>query len=213
MIEGTTPQSDPPPIRFVISLGKNPTLRLMRLVITARVRGLGLTPWLLLLAGAVWCAAQEPLDFRHFRIQILYQGVWLMAFALHCQLLASACVEGRQGASWLLAGGCQLVAISLLQALLAYAIDVAMHPWVTLDSALRSGCYLLVAAGGYTAAATSATNHPQGFFGKLLTAVTAVLGLAVASSLWTDGWSMRASFAALLLLAAGASAIVTTCNK
>jgi len=189
-----------------------PAVRRAHLIVVTRLRTLGWLPWILLLAWGTWCGVQEPLDFRRFRVELLYQGIWLMAFALHCQLLGAV----RVGGSWaprVLAALCQLAGLAVAQAVLALAIDLALHRWVELDSAWRSGCYLAASAAGFTIAAPALADGSQSVCRKLFTYAIAAIGLALAAALWCEGWSVRTAAATLLLLFAGGTTNVTGFKK
>lgn len=178
----------------------------------ARLRTLGWLPWMLLVAWAVWCGVQEPLDFRRFRVELLYQGVWLMAFALHCQLLAAVRVAGGAAAR-VLAALLQLLGVALAQAVLALVIDLVLHRWVELDSAWRSGCYLAASATGFTIAAPAFVDGPQSVSRKVFTISIAGIGLTLAVALWLEGWSLRTAAASILLAIAGGTTNIKGRNK
>ena len=97
------------------------SLRLIRLLVTARLRSAGWAPWLLAMGWLLVAALQEPLLFRNYGIYLVQDAAWVAGLAVMLVLLLTHDRQPRRCA--VRTNLCILGGIACLQATAGYLVD------------------------------------------------------------------------------------------
>jgi len=153
-------------------------LRLIRLVVLARLRSAGWAPWLLALGWLLFASLQEPLLFRRYGIYLVEDAAWTAGLVvLVVLLLSERRLPRRYGAA------CNLLivaAVAVLQALGGYLVDRSAWPPSVADR-LLDGLGFFVAWSPL--ALTLSRNMGDGLLPKLMVLCALMMGSMLAVAL------------------------------
>jgi hypothetical protein len=180
-------------------------LRLVRLVCLARLRQLGIAPWVLLMAWLAWAALQEPELLRRSEIYITEGAAWWGGAALLMAFASSEAAAATPPSTRLLCNLLAAIAMSALLFAVLFGADLA-----TASVSERLGgmwLRMIVCFTVATWAVAALQNMSQSYYWYAFAALQAIVFIGLSVTLAASSTSPTALLASGLV--ASASVLLT----